>query len=167
MGGLHKVAGFEESVLCSALWQFEAIVNPRIASQQSPRLAVKPCTHFYNEIYMVLKNLRKLLWIQQWSFVILKKLLRSHLYTFFINILMVLEASGCCVKALLMLCNFQAIAVKPFRHFCNETFMFFGNSESCCKSIIDGLEYARTCCKASCALLHCNNYDVINFSGLV
>ena len=49
------MAGSEVSPLCGALWQLVAAVNPCIVSQQSPGVAVKPSTHFYNEICMVWK----------------------------------------------------------------------------------------------------------------
>ena len=56
MGDIQKVAGSDVSPApCCALWQLVAAVNPCVASQQSRGVAVKPFTHFYNEICMVLE----------------------------------------------------------------------------------------------------------------
>ena len=55
MGDIQKVAGSEVSPPCGALLQFVAVVNPCVASQQSPGVAVKPFAHFYNEMCMVLE----------------------------------------------------------------------------------------------------------------
>ena len=40
---------------CGALWQIVVALNPCVASQQSLGVAVKPLTHLYNEICMVLE----------------------------------------------------------------------------------------------------------------
>ena len=56
MGDIQKVAGSEvHPPPCGALWQLVAAMNPCIASQQSPGVAVKPFKYFYNEICMVLE----------------------------------------------------------------------------------------------------------------
>ena len=49
------MVGSEVSPPCGALWQLVAAVNPCIASQQSPGVAVKPFAPFHNEILMILK----------------------------------------------------------------------------------------------------------------
>ena len=67
---------------------------------------------------------------------------------FYIEILMVLEASGGCVNPLLMVWNLQEVAVKPFTIFYNEMLMFLEASGGCCESIIDGLESLGGCGEA-------------------
>ena len=52
MGDVQKVAGSEVSPPCGALWRLVAAVNPCIASQQSPGVAVKPVTHLYTHEYL-------------------------------------------------------------------------------------------------------------------
>ena len=53
-----------------------------------------------------------------------------------------------CVTPLLMVWNLQEVAVKPFTYFYIEILMFLEASGGCCESIIDGLEFPRSCCAA-------------------
>ena len=61
-------------------------VNPLLMAWNLQELAVKPFTHFYNEIFMFVGSFRRLLWIHYWWFGISKKLLWTHLHTFQWNI---------------------------------------------------------------------------------
>ena len=104
MFGLYSEAGwlgsFPPVAPCGNLWRPVAVVTPCIASQQSPRVAVKPFTHFTIKYQWIRKLLEAavnpLLMVRNLQDVAVKP------YAYFCQeIFMVLEASGGCCESII------------------------------------------------------------------
>ena len=86
---------------------------------------------------------------------------------FYIEILMVLEASGGCCESIIDGLESPGGCREAIYTLLYKIFMFLEASGSCCESIIDGLESPRSCCEAIYILLQLNINGLGNFRGLL
>ena len=128
-------------------------MNPLLMVWNLQKVAVKPFTHFYNEILMVLEASGGCCESIIDGLESPGSCCEAIYKTFTMKYSWFWKLQEAAVNPLLMVCNLEEVAVKQIAHFHNELFMVLEASGSCCESIIDGLESRGGCCEAICTLL--------------